>query len=476
MCYFTFEYLQTMDEKLNRISEAMLLLCAVAIPASVKLYLWQIDLEVIFPAEVIIGVTAVFTVVRVLCFNGDVRRRLWRNPIVLAAGFYAVTGIASALYSAMPLVSLKSVTVRLAYMMAFFALPLMAPDGVRLIRRSLLMHAWVLIPIAFWGAAGQVEGGFDRASAGYVVHPLYQDRTIFSAALCFGAVALFSACLATGPSREGRGRVVLQCVGGALILLATIFTYTRAAWLGLVVAAAAFAAVVAARRWRRGGLATMALLCLGLLILGRSAMHLTPSNASAHRTGLAGTIRSITNLTTDPTNMERLNRWSCALRMFLDAPLFGHGPGTYQFVFPPYQRKEERTAISPPDRADLMRSTEFRAQGSPVLIRPGPKDLEYSRGTAHSEYLLALSEGGLLGAIGWLGLLISGLVLGWRACVEQPARLPTDMAMTAFMGLSAYAAHAVFNNYLDDCKVALPFWLSLAALARLREREVVPDS
>ena len=42
-------------------------------------------------------------------------------------------------------------------------------------------------------------------------------------------------------------------------------------------------------------------------------------------------ITSISNISTDASNMERINRWKCALKMFVEKPVFGWGPGTYQF-------------------------------------------------------------------------------------------------------------------------------------------------
>jgi len=57
-------------------------------------------------------------------------------------------------------------------------------------------------------------------------------------------------------------------------------------------------------------------------------------------------IKSISNITTDVSNTERLNRWSCAIRMFEEKPVFGWGPGTYMFKYAPFQLFKDRTIIS----------------------------------------------------------------------------------------------------------------------------------
>ena len=57
------------------------------------------------------------------------------------------------------------------------------------------------------------------------------------------------------------------------------------------------------------------------------------------------------------------------IRMFKDRPLLGHGPGTYMFLYAPYQKPSEKTIIS---------------------TNAG------NRGNAHSEYLGPMAESGIL--------------------------------------------------------------------------------
>ena len=81
----------------------------------------------------------------------------------------------------------------------------------------------------------------------------------------------------------------------------------------------------------------------------------------------------MSNITTDASNLERINRWKSALRLFAERPTLGWGPGTYQFEYASYQNYYEKTIIS---------------------TNSGNK------GNAHSEYLSILAESG------WPGLLV----------------------------------------------------------------------
>ncbi|MGB0271742.1 MAG: hypothetical protein ACPGAJ_07495, partial [Schleiferiaceae bacterium] len=36
-------------------------------------------------------------------------------------------------------------------------------------------------------------------------------------------------------------------------------------------------------------------------------------------------VASVTNVSTDASNLERINRWNCAIRMYTERPFLGHG-------------------------------------------------------------------------------------------------------------------------------------------------------
>jgi len=147
--------------------------------------------------------------------------------------------------------------------------------------------------------------------------------------------------------------------------------------------------------------------------------------------GLVQHVESVSNVATDASNLERINRWSSAIGMFKKRPVFGYGPGTYQFIYAPFQHSYEKTVIS---------------------TNAG------NRGTAHSEYLLVLSEEGLLGGI----CLISIFILIIITAVKNNKNVKNSkirlLNMIVMLGIFTYLFHAIFNNFLDTDKAAVPFW------------------
>jgi O-antigen ligase len=165
------------------------------------------------------------------------------------------------------------------------------------------------------------------------------------------------------------------------------------------------------------------------------------ADSNAKNATIVQQTKSVTNISNDQSNAERLNRWSCAWRMFLDKPYVGYGPGTYQFEYLSYQKKSEMTRIS---------------ITSPYNIKKG------KGGTAHSEYLLLLSESGIFSFILYIAVILAMIYYAIKvyAGANNP-QLKIKMMITLF-GCSTYILHAFFNNFLDTDKAAILFYTSIA--------------
>jgi O-antigen ligase len=164
-----------------------------------------------------------------------------------------------------------------------------------------------------------------------------------------------------------------------------------------------------------------------------------------------------------------MNRWSCAWRIFKDHPVLGCGPGTFQFTYVPYQRPEESTYLSLTGPVDAEMISSAWKYKDLMYVRSNPQMFYLSLGTAHSEYLLALSEGGLLAGLMLFAILALVVWIGLRRTADA-SNWWAEPRTWAAVSLVAYFVHGAFNNYLDDCKVAMPFWLTLATLAVPLER------
>jgi O-antigen ligase len=84
-------------------------------------------------------------------------------------------------------------------------------------------------------------------------------------------------------------------------------------------------------------LGILALAIVGLVIGGSLMESFARNKVKSHGGDVGQHFKSMTNISTDASNVERINRWKCAWRMFQDKPLMGFGPGTYQFYYGQFQ-------------------------------------------------------------------------------------------------------------------------------------------
>ena len=148
------------------------------------------------------------------------------------------------------------------------------------------------------------------------------------------------------------------------------------------------------------------------------------SNLSEH-------VASISNVSSDASNLERLNRWKSAWGMFKDRPVFGFGPGTYAFEYAPYQRTRDKTIIS---------------------TNAG------DGGNAHSEFLGPLSEQGFVGMFFMLGIVLATCFTAVKTYKSKGSDEYRMISFVAFLGLITYYLHGLLNNFLDTDKASSLFW------------------
>jgi O-antigen ligase len=163
-------------------------------------------------------------------------------------------------------------------------------------------------------------------------------------------------------------------------------------------------------------------------------------NNTASGGDAAQDFQSVSNIKTDDSNLERINRWSCAIKMFKEKPLFGWGPGTYMFQYAPFQKSSEKSLIS---------------------TNAG------TNGNAHSEYLGPLSEQGVLGIVWVLALLFVVFSTGFKVVYNAQNKEQKILAIILLLGLTTYFVHGFLNNFLDTDKLSVPFWGFISAIVYL---------
>lgn len=397
--------------------------------------------EASFPGEILMAILGL-VMAGYLLFKKLPDRRLLLHPItillVIELGWMLFAGATGTIMG----VSMKRCIMRSLFLLVYyFAISeLLALKAHPL--KSVFLYGLGFLPPLYFMVYMYSRFAFDPRVSSVVAQPYYNDHTIVGAVLAF----ILPAFILMGLGKIRVPQVGKTILGLLCLLLAAgeILSFSRAALLSLFVAGGVYLLIrIQARPWH---LALMLFIVSAAAFIGKDTLlnTLEDNKSVSHSDDLAGHYSSVTNISTDASNKERINRWVCAWRMFLARPITGFGPGTYQFEYAAFQTMDYKTYIST-NRGD--------------------------RGNAHSEYLTALSETGLPGFVILLCSIFIALATGFRI-IRHSRNSDEHMIATALLlGLVTFYVHGMFNSFLDQDKMAVLVFPALAALAMIDIRQ-----
>jgi len=214
---------------------------------------------------------------------------------------------------------------------------------------------------------------------------------------------------------------LLAAVTALLAGSATVFTYSRGGWLGLLAALALAGMLILLRstahwppQWRR-------LLPLAALLIAGIALALAVTQLEPIRTRVLSLVAG----RGDSSNNFRINVWLAAIEMVQDRPWLGIGPGNAAFnsIYPLYQQ---------------------------------PK---FNALSAYSVPLEILVETGVPGLLACLGLLLSSIQRGLRIHGQQGL-----IAIGSLAAIAGLLTQGITDTIFFRPEVQLIGWFALASL------------
>jgi O-antigen ligase len=356
-----------------------------------------------------------------------------------AIGFYLFWIFLTSITSSDQVVSLKFLLAKLWFIIPVF----LYGSQVFQQRRNILFFLWLFIAgmtiTMSYTLIVHASHQFGEEEGHWVMNPLFKDHTIYGALVAFIlplVVALYFS------KRQPPIVQFLLIIIFAINVTALYFSYTRAAWLSIIIALIVLAFIKLRIKFSWILTAT-AIAGLVVFFSWTSIQQALEKNDAEHTTEEFGErLESVSNVTTDASNLERLNRWSCAWEMFNERPVFGFGPGTYAFEYARFQEPENLTIIS----------TNFGDGGN-----------------AHSEYLGPLAEMGVFGLISVLAIVAAIFYLGITLynSFDRKDHEMRVLVLGMVLALVTYFFHGILNNYLDTDKAAMPIWAIAAIFVTL---------
>ncbi len=408
------------------------------VPISVPLYriIPGLTFDFWFPTEPII-----FSILIILILKSIKEKyfdhHLTGHPVFWAILFYLAWLLICIFPSEMPLVSVKYLLVRLWFIGVFFYLGyILFKSDTKYFKYFLwafIFGLFVVVSLTLIKHIGR--GIFDQKQAHGACAPFFIDHTSYGATIAF----LIPMVIGLVFISESKVKKFLFLILSIFFVVALVFSYSRAAWLSIMIAG-----VIWFIWYLRIKFSIVAVGFILTLVLFFSFQFEINQWLSSNTTDSSGNLKehlnSALNVSTDASNLERINRWNSAIRMFEERPVFGWGPGTYMFCYAPFQRSYDRTIIS-------------------TNLGTG--------GNAHSEYLGLLSEAGVFGALNFVLILLIVFYRGFSLSRKIKDRNYRILLIGALLGLVTYAIHGVLNDFLDSDKIATPFWGFIAFIVAL---------
>jgi O-antigen ligase len=262
--------------------------------------------------------------------------------------------------------------------------------------------------------------GFAQESSNVSSRPLFPEHGSYASYLAIVLGMALGAAFGMTGNRKGFVAALSTCV---LTTVGILFSYTRAAWLGVAVLVLFFLVVKAREVLRPRAF---------VLLVIVTAFLSVPIFFLGVQDPLERNLSSMTDVERNLSNLERINRWVAAINIIKAHPFLGVGYGTYAVQYEHFRERRLETPVS-----------------------------NFS-GSAHNDYLQFWAEAGIPGIVAWIALVCCFVITGVRRYYRIRDPFLRNVLLGCVGGVLTYLVHGVFNTFLHFDKVAVPFWVAIA--------------
>ena len=413
--------------------DLLMYLMAFVTPFSINIDNPKYNVGLSVPAEIIMVLITILFFVRLL-YDVRLERKIIFHPVSILIYVYLTWMLITSITSALPLVSFKFLASKIWFITAcYFCVIQLIKNDFKKIIVFLNCYAFSLGVVIMITTVKWVLGGLSKHGIHWIMHPFYNDHTAYGAAIAFFIPLVIALFWVDGKTTWKK---LYYFTLMAVLLMGLVLSFCRAAWLSMLLAFAVYVVIKLRIKlsWVFVGLALVASM---LFYFSDDILYKMGRNSQDSSGKLVEHLQSMSNIKTDASNVERINRWVAAFGMIEDRPVLGWGPGTYQFEYAGYQKGKYKTIIS----------TNFGTGGN-----------------AHSEFIGPCAEMGFPGAIIVILLMLTVFFTGVKTYIRSSEKIPKTLTLFALIALISYYIHGLMNNFLDTDKLSLPFWAAIAVI------------
>ncbi len=368
--------------------------------------------------------------------------------------------IISSFASNLPTIAFKSTLKQISYIVIFLIMPLHLFRKRQNIKLFILGYIIAFSVIIINTIIQHSKVDFNINATADLVKPFYNDHAQYGACLAMLIPILVS--LSFKPElidlKKSHRLILIPLL--VIYIVAIYLSHSRAAWISIFFTLLLYLTIKLEFRWFHflGIFIILSIIALLNITSIQNYLIKNKTDSNQAKSNSADEIKSIGNISNDVSNLERINRWNCAIAMFNKKPFIGFGTGTYQFNYISFQSSNNLTPISVHSIGDNKNG---------------------KGGNCHHEYLKLLSESGIFSLISFAIILLFVLNSGYQIIYSKIKNEDHLLIIGAVCGLFTYIVHGFFNCFLDSEKVAVIFWGLIAIILSIystsEKKNITPD-
>jgi O-antigen ligase len=421
LCYFGWQHINT-----------LFFLLLATLPFSTE-YHFNAELGTDIPDEFLMLITAALFLLYFIYKPGTFYKNYRRHPLLILLLFSIAWTLIAVLFSTDQFISVKFFLAKCWYLGAFVLAPLILFKSKNAIRIAAIVIAAAMFVVTSIIVVRHYGYNFRFADINDAAQPFFRNHVNYSAMLvCI--IPLFVAFYRLSGSKKLK---LLLAIAVLILLTALFFSYSRGAWLALLVGLTAYWLI----RKKLLFLSFIAAIIISVAFLfwAKNKDHYIQYAPDFKTTIFHKDFREhliATYRLKDVSTEERFYRWIAGVRMVKDNWLTGYGPNTFYYNYKPYAVPAFKTWVS--------------------------DNKEHS--TVHNYFLLITIEQGIPGLIFFLILIGAMLYYAQRIYHRTSDAFYKTVAATT----GAIIFMLIVVNFLSDLietdKIGSIFFLCLSVL------------
>ena len=407
-----------------------------SLPVCMPIFIGSLSTDL--PTEPLMAILMLCYFIFLLTQKNNSQKKYMNHPFVQIVLLQFVWYIVVAIFSTVPIISMKYVLAKTWYITAFLLVTPLVMKEVKHFKIAFWLIFSTLFPVMIYTIINSYFHGFQFDNSNLMSAPFFKNHVDYACALSIVFPMLF---VATSWYKRGDLKKILLQISIVIFLFAIFISYTRTAWLAALLCLPVYFVF----KWKmiKPAIIATALglaLFVGFITYQNRFMEYAPDfKKTIMHHNLADHLKSTETLN-DVCSAERLYRWVAAWEMFQHRPITGFGQGGFVANYKNYAVSLFTTYVS------------------------GNEE----RSTVHNYLLFILSEQGVIGFLLFIIVVMMVLIRGQK--IYHETMDATERAIV--MGLLISFVVVLFDNMLSDLMEAVkvgPFFYWIIALLVIQD-------